>query len=82
MTSQLAPLVERGQASGVFRRDLPVTWHMATVRAIVHMASAELLAGRIAESEVEAAMLTTALSAIAERAPSEPRKRLNREDSR
>jgi AcrR family transcriptional regulator len=65
MTSQLAPLVERGQASGVFRRDLPVTWHMATVRAIVHMASAELLAGRIAESDVEAAMLTTALAAIA-----------------
>ena len=64
MTSQLAPLVERGQASGVFRRDLPVRWHMATVRAIVHMASAELLAGRIAESEVEAAMLTTALAAI------------------
>ena len=51
------------------------------VRAIVHMASAELLAGRIAESEVEAAMLTTALAAIAERAP-RARKRLNREDSR
>jgi AcrR family transcriptional regulator len=65
MTSQLAPLVERGQASGVFRRDLPVTWHMATVRAIIHMANAELLAGRIAESEVEAAILKTALAAIA-----------------
>jgi TetR/AcrR family transcriptional regulator, mexCD-oprJ operon repressor len=64
MTSQLAPLVERGQASGVFRRDVPVTWHMATVRAIVHTANAELLAGRIAEGDVEAAMLTTALAAI------------------
>src|SRR6186997_609552 len=65
VTSQLAPLVERGQASGVFRRDLPVTWHMATARAIVHMANAELLAGRIAESEVEAALIETALAAIA-----------------
>lgn len=68
MTSQLAPLIDRGQASGVFRRDLPVAWHMATARAIVHMANAELLAGRIAESEVEAAMVTTALAALAERA--------------
>ena len=65
MTTLLAPLIERGQREGIFRTDLPVTWHMAVIRAIVHTASAELQAGRITEREVEAAMLTTALAAIA-----------------
>jgi hypothetical protein len=40
---------------------------MAVIRAIVHTASAELQSGRIAERDVEAAMLTTALAAIADR---------------
>jgi TetR/AcrR family transcriptional regulator, mexCD-oprJ operon repressor len=63
-----APLIERGQNDGVFRRDLPVAWHLAVIRAIVHTASAELQSGRISEAEVEAAMLTTAIAAIAEQA--------------
>jgi len=62
-----APLIERGQKDGIFRSHLPVSWHLAVIRAIVHTASAELQNGRIAETEVEAAMLSTALSAIAER---------------
>jgi AcrR family transcriptional regulator len=61
---QLAPLIERGQREGAFRNDLPVTWHLAVVRAIVHTASAEIRAGRISEREAEAAMLSTALAAI------------------
>ncbi len=67
VTTQLAPLIERGQKEGLFRRDLPVSWHLAVIRAIVHTASSELQSGRIAEHEVEAAMLTTALAAIAGR---------------
>jgi AcrR family transcriptional regulator len=67
VTTQFAPLVERGQKEGVFRRDLPVSWHLAVIRAIVHTASSELLSGRISEAEVEAAMLTTVLAAIAGR---------------
>jgi AcrR family transcriptional regulator len=61
---QLQPLVERGQEQGVFRRDLPVGWHLAVIRAIVHTASGEIRNGRISEAEAEAAMLTTAVSAI------------------
>jgi TetR/AcrR family transcriptional regulator, mexCD-oprJ operon repressor len=61
---QLEPLIERGQKQGVFRRDLPVAWHLAVLRAIVHTASHELQAGRIGESDVEAAMLSTAIAAI------------------
>ena len=65
MLDQIEPLIERGQKQGVFRSDLPVVWHLAVVRAIVHAASAAIQGGRIAESEAEAAMLTTAINAIA-----------------
>ena len=39
VTTQLAPLIERGQKDGVFRSDLPVSWHLAVIRAVVHTAS-------------------------------------------
>jgi AcrR family transcriptional regulator len=64
---QLQPLIERGQRDGVFRRDLPVSWHLAVIRAIVHTASHEIQGGRISESEAEAAMLSTAIGAVSER---------------
>ncbi len=64
VTTQLAPLIERGQKKGVFRSDLPVSWHLAVIRAIVHTASAELQSGRISEAEVEPVMLTTVRAAI------------------
>ena len=61
---QLSPLIERGQEQGVFRPDLPVAWHLAVIRAIVHTASAEIRAGRIPEAGAEDAMLSTAVAAI------------------
>jgi hypothetical protein len=64
MLDQLEPLIERGQKEGIFRRDLPVSWHLAVIRAIVHTASREIQGGRIPESQAEAAMLSTAISAI------------------
>ena len=65
--NQLAPLIERGQEEGVFRSDLPVSWHLAVIRAIVHTASSEIQSERIPEAEAEAAMLSTAVAAISER---------------
>jgi AcrR family transcriptional regulator len=67
MLEQLEPLIARGQAQGAFRPDLPVTWHLAVARAIVHTASHEIRAGRIGEAEAEAAMLATAVAAVAQR---------------
>ena len=67
MLDQLEPLIKRGQKGGVFRSDLPVAWHLAVVRAIVHTASHESRGGRIPESEAEPAMLSTAISAISPR---------------
>jgi AcrR family transcriptional regulator len=64
---QLEPLIERGQEQGVFRSDLPVAWHLAVIRAIVHTASHESRGGRLPESGAEAAMLTTAIAAISSR---------------
>ena len=64
MTKQFIPLLERGQAEGVFRSDVSATWLIAVLRAIVHVASTELQAGRLSQAEVERTMLTTALAAV------------------
>jgi AcrR family transcriptional regulator len=64
MTTQLWPLIERGQKKGVFRSDVSALWLVAVIRSIVHTASAELRSGRISEAEVEPVLLTTALAAI------------------
>jgi AcrR family transcriptional regulator len=58
------PLIERGQKKGVFRADLPVSWHLGMIRAIAHAASAELRSGRIDESRVEDALISTAANAL------------------
>src|SRR6266516_2367172 len=65
MLDQIEPLIERGQKQGDFPSDLPVAWHLAVVRTIVHTARAAIQGGRIAESEAEDAMLTTPINAIA-----------------
>jgi AcrR family transcriptional regulator len=58
------PLIERGQKKGVFHPDLPVSWHLAMIRAVAHAASAEVRSGRIAEADVEPALISTALNAL------------------
>jgi TetR/AcrR family transcriptional repressor of mexCD-oprJ operon len=58
------PLLVGGQAEGVFRSDVSATWLIAVLRAIVHVASLELQAGRLSQADVEQTMLMTALAAI------------------
>ena len=70
MLDQLEPLIRRGQKQGDFRSDLPVSWQLAVIRAIVHTASHELRGGRIGESDVEATMISTIHGAIGGRARS------------
>jgi TetR/AcrR family transcriptional regulator, mexCD-oprJ operon repressor len=67
MTTQFIPLLERGQAQGAFRNDVSATWLIAAIRAIVHVASTELQAGRLTHGDVEHTMLTTALGAVSPR---------------
>jgi AcrR family transcriptional regulator len=65
----LVPLIERGQADGVFRGDVPVSWHLAMVMALIHAGSGELSAGRVGSDDAEAALIRTVLGAIAAAPP-------------
>jgi AcrR family transcriptional regulator len=60
----LLPLIERGQADGSFRSDVPAGWHLSMLMALVHAASAELRAGRVAGTDAEAALVATILGAV------------------
>jgi AcrR family transcriptional regulator len=61
----LVPLIERGQAAGDFRDDVPAAWHLAMLMALIHAASAELRGGRVPEADAEAALVATVLGAVA-----------------
>jgi AcrR family transcriptional regulator len=63
--AKLHPLIQRGQRDGTFVADVPATWHLAMLLALVHAASAELQAGRIPEAEIESALIKTVLGALA-----------------
>ena len=65
--SMLEPLIKRGQRAGVFRRDVPAAWHLSMLLALVHAASAELRADRMALEEVEPALIATVVGALAGR---------------
>jgi AcrR family transcriptional regulator len=63
---ELQPLIERGQADGVFRPDVPAAWHLGMLMALVHAASGELRAGRVREEDAQAALVATVLGAVTE----------------
>src|SRR3954463_6912929 len=46
----LQPLIERGQADGTIRADVPAAWHLAMLMALMHAASGELATGRVNEA--------------------------------
>ncbi len=62
---RLLPLVERGQAAGVFRTDVPAGWHLAMLMAVIHAASAEVRAGRVEEAAAETAVVDSVLGVLA-----------------
>jgi AcrR family transcriptional regulator len=61
---KLLPLIERGQADGSFRTDVPAAWHLSMVMALIHAGSAELRAGRVPNDRAEAALVATVLGAV------------------
>jgi TetR/AcrR family transcriptional repressor of mexCD-oprJ operon len=61
----LEPLIERGRRDGSFRADVPASWHLSMIVALIHAASAELAAGRVQAEEVEPALIDTILGAVA-----------------
>jgi TetR/AcrR family transcriptional repressor of mexCD-oprJ operon len=60
----LLPLIQRGQADGVFRADVPAGWHLAMIMALIHAGSAELRARRVPEPDAETALVGTVLGAV------------------
>jgi TetR/AcrR family transcriptional repressor of mexCD-oprJ operon len=62
--ARLARLIERGQAEGVFRTDLPVSWLVATLHNVMHGAAGEIQAGRLTPEEAPVAIAATALAAL------------------
>lgn len=60
----LLPLILRGQAAGELRADVPASWHLATLIALMHAASAEMRAGRIDEADGERIVVATVLGAL------------------
>jgi AcrR family transcriptional regulator len=65
----LQPLIERGQHAGAFPADVPASWHLAMLLALIHAASAELRNGSITENNVESALLAAVIGAV--RTPTE-----------
>jgi AcrR family transcriptional regulator len=61
---RLAPVIERGQATGRFRADVPAAWHLSMLLALIHAASGEVQAGRLSEGEAEAALTATVIGAM------------------
>jgi TetR/AcrR family transcriptional regulator, mexCD-oprJ operon repressor len=62
---KLQPLIERGQADGSFRADVPAAWHLSMLLALMHAASGELGAGRVDETGAGPALVATILGALA-----------------
>jgi AcrR family transcriptional regulator len=62
---RLAPVIERGQAGGQLRTDVPPAWHLSMLLALVHAASGEVQAGRLTEHDAEAALARTVIGALA-----------------
>lgn len=60
----LQPLIERGQAGGTFRADVPAAWHLSMILALVHAASAELRTGTMNEEQVESALVASVVGAL------------------
>jgi AcrR family transcriptional regulator len=63
----LQPLIERGQADGTFRADVPAAWHLAMLMALTHAASGELGAGRVDDADAGSALVATILGAVTAR---------------
>ena len=60
----LLPLIERGRQDGDFRSDVPATWHISMLMALIHAASAEVQAGRLPDDQAEPALITTVIAAV------------------
>lgn len=56
---RIMSLIARGQADGVFRRDLPISWSVAAVYNLMHAAAEEVQAGRLDAAQAGDVLVAT-----------------------
>jgi hypothetical protein len=61
---QIAPIIERGRASGPFDDAVPLHWQLTVVLELVHAASREASAGRLPADVAERALLANVVGAL------------------
>jgi AcrR family transcriptional regulator len=57
-------LIERGQRTGTFRRDLPQRWLISTAYSLMHAAAEDVAAGRLAADDAARLITVTLLAAF------------------
>lgn len=57
-------VLERGRASGAFNPDHPIDWMLTVVLELIHAASREMSAGRLAEDTAERALIASVVGAL------------------
>ena len=57
-------LIERGQAAGEFRTDLPVAWLVSLAMNVMHAAATEVSAGRLPAGQAPSVVAGTLLAAL------------------
>ncbi len=62
--TRVARLVERGQAEGVFRSDVPVSWLVVTMHHLMHAAADEIQADRLTADDAPGYIARTVLAAF------------------
>lgn len=62
---RIRSLISRGQDDGVFRSDLPASWLVSVLYAMMHGAADEITAGRLSEEDAPQMITATLLSAYA-----------------
>ncbi|MFJ8914125.1 TetR/AcrR family transcriptional regulator [Amycolatopsis sp. NPDC102389] len=67
LAERVRELVERGQESGTFRKDIPATWHLMTFQAVLHGASAAVHRGEVTAGEAPRLVRETVLATLAVR---------------
>jgi AcrR family transcriptional regulator len=61
----IGPLLARGRTAGDFNRELTLDWMLTVVLELIHSASREVTAGRLAAADAERALIASVTGALA-----------------
>lgn len=64
LEGRVVDLIGRGRRDGSFRTDVPASWHVATMHALLQAAAGEITAGRLAPKDAPALLTRTLLAAL------------------